>query len=154
MRRSATALVASALIVGSIAGYEGYSAVTYRDAVGVPTWGFGTIGGVQMGQKTDPVRAVQRLAADVTDTAREASACIGDVPLAQHEFDAFVSMAYNVGTPAFCRSTLVKKLHATPPDYAGACREILRWDYAGGERLPGLTRRRADEYRRCMGTAQ
>lgn len=154
MRKSATALVASALIVGSIAGYEGYSPVAYRDAVGVPTAGFGTTRDVKMGQQTDPVRAVQRLAADVTDTARQVSACIGDVPLAQHEFDAFVSMAYNVGANAFCKSTLVKKLHSTPPDYAAACREILRWNYAGGQQLPGLTRRRADEYRRCMGLPQ
>ena len=154
MRRSATALVASALIVGSIAGYEGYSAVAYRDAVGVPTSGFGTTGGVQMGQKTDPVRAVQRLAADVTDTASRVAACIGSVPLYQAEFDAYVSLAYNIGPTAFCGSTLVKRLRTAPPDYPGACREILRWDYAGGERLPGLTRRRADEYRRCMGMAQ
>ncbi len=154
MRRSATALVASALIVGSIAGYEGYSPAAYRDAVGIPTSGFGTTNGVTMGQKTDPVRAVQRLTADITDTARQVSVCIGDVPLAQHEFDAFVSMAYNVGTHAFCNSTLVKKLHATPPDYAAACREILKWDYAGGQQLPGLSRRRADEYRRCMGLPQ
>ena len=43
------------------------------------------------------------------------------VPLHQHEWDAYVSWVYNVSTAAACRSTLVRKLKATPPDYAGAC---------------------------------
>lgn len=154
MRKSATALVASALIVGSIAGYEGYSNVAYDDGVGVQTLGFGTTEGVRPGQRTDPVRAVQRLSADVSATALRVAACIGEVPLYQAEFDAYVSLAYNVGTTAFCGSTLVKKLRATPPDYAGACGEILRWDYAGGQRLAGLTRRRQAEHRQCAGAAQ
>lgn len=154
MRKSALGLVASALVVGSIAGYEGYRGQAYRDVVGVTTIGFGTTGGVRMGQATDPVRAVRRLADDIDATAREVSACIGDVPLHQGEFDAYVDLAYNVGAPAFCDSTLVKKLHATPPDYAGACRELLRWVHAGGERQPGLVSRRAAAYRQCIGAGQ
>ena len=126
----------------------------YRDSVGVPTIGFGSTGGVRMGQRTDPVRAVQRLAAEADAFAREIATCIGDVPLAQHEFDAFASLAYNIGAPAFCGSTLVKRLQATPPDYPGACAQILRWTYAGGKVEPGLLARRKTEYRQCMGAAQ
>ncbi|THF61043.1 lysozyme [Pseudothauera rhizosphaerae] len=133
-----------------LAGYEGYRGEAYRDAVGVPTVGFGATAGVRPGERTDPVRAVQRLAADAEAHAREAARCIGEVPLYQHEFDAYASLAYNIGGPAFCGSTLVKKLRAAPPDYAGACAEILRWIYAGGRRLGGLARRRAQEYRLCM----
>ena len=150
MRKAALGLTASALLVGSLAGYEGYREHAYRDAVGVPTIGFGITAGVQMGNRTDPVRAVQQLAIDADAHAREAARCIGNVPLHQHEFDAFASLAYNVGAPAFCRSTLVKRLQQTPPDYPGACRELLRWVNAGGKPLAGLVRRRADEYRLCM----
>lgn len=154
MRKAALGLTASALLVGSLAGYEGYREHAYRDSVGVPTIGFGTTVGVRMGQRTDPVRAVQRLAADADAYAREVGACIGEVPLAQHEFDAYVSLAYNVGTTAFCGSTLVRKLRQTPPDYAGACAQILRWTYAGGKVEPGLVTRRKAEYRQCMGAPQ
>ncbi|MFN3985720.1 MAG: lysozyme [Rhodocyclaceae bacterium] len=150
MRKAAIGLTASAALVASLAGYEGYREYAYRDAVGVQTIGFGVTAGVRPGDRTDPVRAVQRLAAEAEAHAREAAACIGDVPLYQHEFDAFASLAYNVGGPAFCGSTLVKKLQATPPDYPGACREILRWVNAGGKRLPGLVKRRAQEYRLCL----
>lgn len=150
MRRPAAGLIASAALIASLAGYEGYRTVAYRDTVGVPTIGFGSTAGVQMGDRTDPVRAVQRLAADASAHAREAARCIGEVPLYQHEFDAYVDLAYNVGAPAFCGSSLVKKLRATPPDYPGACAELLRWVYAGGRRVRGLELRRAQAYRLCM----
>lgn len=153
MRKAAIGLTASAILVGTLAGYEGYREHMYRDVAGVPTIGFGTTAGVRAGDRTDPVRAVQRLAADADAFARQIARCIGPVPLYQHEFDAFVSLAYNVGAGAFCASTLVKHLHATPPDYDAACREILRWVYAAGVRQPGLIKRRAAEYRHCRGHA-
>ena len=53
------------------------------------------------------------------------------VPLAQHEYDAYVSFAYNVGPRAFCQSTLVKKLNTQ--DYPGACQELLRWRFFQGK---------------------
>ena len=80
------------------------------------------------------------------------------VPLAQHEYDALVSFSYNVGSRAFCQSTLVKKLNAE--DYAGACAELLRWRFFQGKdcALPanarlcgGLATRREAEYRKCIG---
>jgi lysozyme len=60
-----------------------------------------------------------------------------------------VSLSYNIGTGAFCNSTLVKKLRTY--DYEGACKEILRWDKFKGEPLKGLTHRRQREYKLCMG---
>lgn len=72
------------------------------------------------------------------------------VPLHQHEYDAYLSLAYNIGPTAFCGSTLVRKLNAQ--DYTGACREILRWDRFKGQPLRGLTLRREGEYRQCMGS--
>jgi len=156
-RRIATSLVVSALAVASIAGYEGFRERAYDDGVGVQTIGFGSTHRadgtpVQRGDRTDPVRAVRQLAADADATARALAACIGPVPLTQGEFDAYVSWAYNVGTTAACRSTLVRKLKQTPPDYAGACAELLKWTRAGGRELPGLVKRRRAEYQECIGS--
>ena len=149
-------VTATAAAVAMIATFEGYRSTAYNDGVGVQTVGFGSTrleGGapVRPGDRVTPQRAVVLLANDVDAIAKELAACIGDVPLAQHEWDAFVSWAYNVGSAAACRSTLVKKLKQTPPDYEGACRELLRWVYAGGRVLPGLVTRREAEYRHCMG---
>lgn len=142
------ALAVSAAALVGIATHEGYRGEAYRDATGIPTIGYGETAGVKMGDKTAPERALVQL---LTSTEKHADAirqCI-KVPLYQHEFDAYVSLAYNIGTGAFCRSTLVKKLNAK--DYAGACEEIRRWNKAGGKVLPGLTKRREKEYRMCMG---
>jgi lysozyme len=158
-RLPANLLVVSALAVSGIVLYEGFSPRAYDDGVGVQTVGFGSTrhedgAPVKAGDTVTPQRAVVMLAKDADRIWREAARCIGDVPLAQHEADAYASLAYNIGAAAFCRSTLVKKLKQTPPDYAGACREIMKWTRAGGRDLPGLVRRRQAEYRQCMGETQ
>jgi lysozyme len=147
---------ASAIAVALIAGFEGYSGRAYDDGVGVQTVGFGSTRHpdgqpVRKGDTVTPERAVVMLAHDADRIARELAACIGDVPLYKHEWDAYVSWAYNVGSTAACKSTLVRKLKQTPPDYEGACRELLKWTKAGGRELPGLVKRRQAEYRLCIG---
>lgn len=147
---------ATAAVIASLAAFEGYRERSYDDGVGVQTVGFGTTRRddgtpVQKGDRLDPVRAVVALQREADQHAQELARCIGDVPLAKHEWDAYVSWAYNVGTGAACKSTLVRKLKQTPPDYAGACAELLRWTRAGGRELPGLVKRRQAEYRLCMG---
>ncbi|GAB4112858.1 MAG: hypothetical protein Fur0019_19260 [Tibeticola sp.] len=140
-----------------MAVHEGYRSRAYDDGVGVQTVGFGTTrredgSPVQKGDTLTPERAVVRLAAESDAIGRQIAACIGDVPLHQREFDAFASLAYNIGPAAFCRSTIVKRLKQTPPpDYAGACAAIKMWTKAGGRVLPGLVKRREAEYRRCVG---
>ncbi len=147
---------ASAAALAFIAGFEGYRDRAYDDGVSVQTIGFGTTQHadgkpVRPSDRTDPVRAVVALARDADQHARRLAACIGEVPLYPHEWDAYVSWAYNVGTSAACSSTLVRKLKQTPPDYAGACRELLKWTQAGGRVLPGLVKRRQAEYELCTG---
>jgi lysozyme len=148
---------ATAAVVASIASFEGYRDRAYDDGVGVQTIGFGTThtdtGTVKPGDKTDPVRAVIALQRGADQRARQLAECIGDVPLSKGEWDAYVSWAYNVGTGAACNSTLVKKLKQHPPDYTGACRELLKWTRAGGHELPGLVKRRQAEYQMCIGGA-
>lgn len=65
------------------------------------------------------------------------------VPLNQNQFDALVSLAYNIGTNAFSKSTLVKKLNAN--DIRGAADQFDVWVNAGGKRMQGLVNRRARE---------
>ena len=65
------------------------------------------------------------------------------VPLTQNQFDALVSLTYNIGSGNFASSTLLKKLNAK--DYQGAADQFPRWNKAKGKVLNGLTRRRAAE---------
>lgn len=138
-----------------IALHEGYRERTYTDAVGVPTIGYGStrIDGAAPAAdaRLDPVRALVQLASDVDSIEQALRACVGPVPLYPYEWNAYVSLAYNIGPAAFCRSTLVRRLRADPPDYAGACNEITRWNRAGGRVLTGLVKRRAAEHQQCLG---
>jgi lysozyme len=143
----ALTLSASALV--GIAVHEGYRGEAYIPVKGdVPTIGFGTTAGVKSGDRIEPVQALVRKLADVQRFEGALQQCVR-VPLHQHEYDAFLSLAYNIGPGAFCGSTLVRRLNAG--DYAGACAEILRWDRFRGEPLRGLTLRRQAENRQCLG---
>ena len=143
----ALTLSASALV--GIAVHEGYRGEAYIPVKGdVPTIGFGTTDGVKPGDRIEPVQALVRKLADVRRFEGALQQCVR-VPLHQHEYDAFLSLAYNIGPGAFCGSTLVRRLNAG--DYAGACAEILRWDRFRGEPLRGLTLRRQAENRQCLG---
>lgn len=157
LRLAPSLLVVSAAALSVIVSHEGYRRMAYEDGAGVMTLGFGTtmLDGrpVRPGDSLPPERAVIQLAADADRIGRELARCIGDVPLYQHEWDAYVSWAYNVGTAAACRSTLVRRLRQDPPDYAGACDELLRWRFAAGRELEGLKRRREAEHRLCRGEA-
>ena len=144
-----SALSLSAVGLVSLLGYEGYSSQAYIPVKGdVPTIGFGTTEGVQIGDTITPEKAVERAYRDIYKIETAIHKCV-NVPLTQKEYDAYTSLAYNIGTSAFCKSTLVKKLNAC--DYDGACAEIKRWVYFKGKVNQGLVNRREKEYRTCMG---
>lgn len=150
-KRSAIgAIVLSASALVGIALHEGYSDTAIIPVPGdVPTIGFGTTDGVRPGDRITPPKALARALTDVQKYEGAIKRCV-TVSLHQHEYDAYVSLAYNIGAGAFCGSTLAKKLNAQ--DYAGACRQILVWDKFKGKPLRGLTLRRQAEYQQCMGT--
>ena len=150
MRIQVAALSLSAAALVGIAVQEGYRGEAYEPVKGdVPTIGFGTTEGVEMGDKTTPERALVKLLKDANRFELAVKKC-APVPMYQYEFDAYVSLTYNIGPKSFCNSSLVKRLKDR--DYAGACKEILRWDRFKGKPLPGLTRRRMEEYQKCLGS--
>ncbi len=147
---AALGLSASGLV--GIALSEGYTGRAVIPVPGdVPTVGFGTTGGVKLGDTTTPPKALERALRDVQKFEGALKQCV-TVPLAQYEYDSYVALAYNIGPYNFCSSTLVRKLNAG--DYMGACSEILRWNRAGGRVVDGLTARRKREYQLCIGDAE
>jgi len=144
----ATLVLSAAALVGLVTseGYSDTAIIPIKDDV--PTLGFGSTEGVKLGDRTTPVKALARALQDIQKFEGAVKKCVV-VPLHQYEYDTYIDLAYNIGTGAFCRSTLVKKLNTT--DYAGACQEILRWDRAKGIKIKGLTVRRQAEYQKCIG---
>lgn len=148
-RLAVAGLSLSAVGLLTIAKWEGFSDKAYIPVPGdVPTLGFGSTEGVQMGDTITVPKALERLMRDVGVAESAIGRCV-KVPLSQGEHNAFTAFAFNVGAEAFCSSTLVKKLNAG--DYSGACAELKRWVYVDGRRVQGLVNRREAEYRLCMG---
>ena len=155
-RTKIAALVLSAAGLGGIASHEGgfrleaYTPIRNDRATisaGNTFYEDGTP--VKLGDKITKERAVVLFQNTTNAFEQKIKQCI-KVPLYQYEYDAFVSLTFNIGSGAFCGSTLVKRLNNF--DYAGACQEILKWDKYQGKPLKGLTNRRQQEYKQCIGT--
>ena len=130
-----------------ISSFEGIRLNAYDDGVGVWTIGIGTTiypNGVKVkkGDKCILEQATEYFAHDLKSFAKTVNDSV-KLPLSQNQFDALVSLAYNIGSGAFKNSTLLKKLNAK--DYAGAADQFLVWNKGGGKVLKGLVRRRDAE---------
>lgn len=136
--------------------FEGCRLVAYHDSVKVPTIGYGhtetvTDADVFNRKQITAEQAEKLLRIDVAKFERGVNRFANElgVPLKQHQFDALVSFAFNVGLNALRKSTLGKKLYTMSQNdqtsiYAVAD-QLLRWDKAGGRKLAGLTKRRGAE---------
>ncbi|MFC2994952.1 lysozyme [Acinetobacter sichuanensis] len=128
-----------------ICSFEGLELKAYNDGVGVWTIGYGTtvINGVKVkkGDTCTVEQAKKYMASDLKKF--EAAVNKVQVPLNQNQFDALVSLTYNIGIGAFADSTLLKKLNVG--DYKGAAAQFDVWVKAGGKRMQGLVNRRAVE---------
>ena len=130
-----------------ICNFEGKRLMAYDDGVGVWTIGFGTTiypNGIKVkkGDVCTEAQAKAYMAYDLKKFELAVNNTV-NVSLNQNQFDALVSLAYNIGTNAFKNSTLVKKLNAG--DIRGAANQFDVWVKAGGKRMQGLVNRRAKE---------
>jgi GH24 family phage-related lysozyme (muramidase) len=73
------------------------------------------------------------------------------VPMTQGQFDALVSLVFNIGRAQFATSTLLRLLNVG--DKAGAAAQFPRWNKQGGVVLAGLTARRELERQRFLAAA-
>jgi lysozyme len=146
----AASLTVSAAGVLAIATHEGKSNAAYQDPAhgwGVPTVCYGHTATAKPGQRRTDAECSQLLQEDTAHAAAQVRRLVKQ-PLTQGEFDAYTSFVFNVGQGKFANSTMLRKLNEGA--FADACSQLLRWDYAGGKRLAGLTKRRQDEYKTCM----
>jgi lysozyme len=65
------------------------------------------------------------------------------VAMSPQMWAACISLAYNIGTGAFAKSTLVRRINAR--DWAGCPEAFKRYKIGGGRILTGLLNRRIDE---------
>lgn len=146
LKKSGALMAAAVALVGA---WEGLRTVAYRDVVGIPTVCFGETRGVKMGDRytVDECKAMLGDALAEFETGMRKCLKSPDTIPAK-SYTAFLSLSYNIGTGAFCRSTVARRANAG--DIRGACNAIPMWNKAGGRVVKGLVNRRADEQRICL----
>lgn len=130
--------------------WEGLKLTAYPDpgsSNGEPlTIGYGHVSDghlkVTRGLTISPKQAEDALEFDLNETAAKVDELV-KVELSDNQFGALVSFAFNVGTGAFAKSTLLKKLNKG--DYAAVPAELARWTKNDGKVMQGLINRRAAE---------
>ncbi len=134
-----------------VAGWEGYYPRPYRDIVGVLTVCYGETEGIKATDNFTKEQCKSKLALKLPRYWFEIERCMGPAVVAKLTDNmkvAFTSGAYNFGSGAFCKSSIVRRLKAG--DYEGACEALLAFNRAGGRVVRGLVNRRNAEYEVCM----
>lgn len=130
--------------IAAIHGEEGCVLHAYQDRAKVWTIGWGHTGAeVHQGLVWTRAQADAQFEADVEQRAARFVRSGVKTVLSQGQFDALVSLVYNIGGAAFTNSTLLRKLNAG--DLAGAAAQFDVWRHSGGSVDPVLVRRRARE---------
>lgn len=125
--------------------YEGFSPIPYICPAGLPTIGYGHViieGEVFPKAGISPEMAKILLKQDVVRFETAINRLV-TARINQNQFDALVCFAYNIGTKAFEKSTLLKLLNQG--QHEKVPRELGKWVFSRGRRLSGLARRRAAE---------
>jgi lysozyme len=137
----------SSVGINLITSFEDLVLNAYDDGVGVWTIGFGTTvypNGIRV-KRDDSCTKAQAMSFFQHDLRRFEAAVnqAVKVVLNQNQFDALVSLTYNIGETAFKKSTLLAKLNEG--DFIGTADQFKVWNIGGGKILKGLVRRRAAE---------
>jgi len=127
-----------------IKAHEGLSLTPYTCPAGKLTIGYGHVvkQGEVIAENFNEFEAQRLLKADISTVERAIGRLVA-VPLTQKQYDALVSLIFNIGVAAFANSTLRACLNRG--NYTAAAREFLRWKFASGRVIEGLARRRAAE---------
>lgn len=128
--------------IALIKKFEGCKLESYLCAANVPTIGYGSTKGIEMGMTISQERAEELLLEDL-EVYEDAVNKAVEIPLHQHQFDALVSWTFNLGGANLNASTMLKVLNQGA--YEDVPYQMKRWNKAGGKVLEGLTRRRLAE---------
>lgn len=130
--------------------FEGFREEAYKDAAGVWTIGFGTTrymdgSPVQKGDKIDK-HSAEIVLAKQFDEFKQNTRRLLPYTLPEDAVDAVALLVYNIGLGAFTKSTLLKRIKEDVKGFEAIEKEWNRWVYAGKKVLPGLVKRRKNEF--------
>lgn len=137
--------------------FESCELEAYQDSAGKWTIGFGNTkyennARVKKGDKIPQFRADQLFGRIIQGFINDVNYLTKSIQLKQHQFDALVSFAYNVGSdididkiPEGLGDSTLLKLILNNPENPNISKEFVKWNKSGGKVVAGLTRRRKSE---------
>ena len=147
-------LSVSTPMVGFISSWEGYEPEWYLDSGGVETIGYGVtakgLRGVGMTPEDVDVPLLRDEAKHLLNVLLQhiygpAVTESLEVGVQQYQYDALVSLTYNIGTEALATSVLIEKVNAKASKLE-VRQQWMRWVHDDGEVVRGLVRRRKAEW--------
>lgn len=140
--------VCAQLLVTSIPQYEGVKLEGYRDMVGVPTKCMGDTSNVVVGRPYTVADCSESMSTQLVAHAAPVLQCTPGLKGHPYQLAAAVSLAYNIGVGAYCRSNIAAAFNAGK--LSAACKLFPEYDMAGGKVVPGLLTRRKSEEHTCL----
>lgn len=141
----------AAILVPLVDGWEGNELVPYQDIVNVWTNCRGNTKDVDPNKVMKPEECAVINEEQLIAHAKPVLKCTPSLKSKPNALAAAISLAYNVGPTAYCRSTVDRRFDAG--NVRGACDAFLMWDKAGGRTVRGLTNRRKAERQICLRDA-
>lgn len=130
--------------ISMIKKFEGFSAKPYLCPAGLKTIGYGHV--ILKGEYFNELTLIEGELILLSDLKQyEANLNQLKVKFNQNQFDALISLSFNMGLRNFLSSTLCKYLRNS--DYVSAAEEFSRWVFCKGKILGGLRSRRLIEKR-------
>lgn len=135
--------------INFVKSWEGYYGTPYYDEVGVKTLGYGMTGeeieGLTYITEEEATTMLKEWIESKYAPVVKSDLDSKNITLAQNEFDALVSFAYNCGTGGLLGSTLYKNVVAGVRNADTITTNFQSWSSGGGQRIEGLYRRRTKE---------
>ncbi len=134
----------------TVGEFEGYVPEGYLDPVGIPTKCFGDTRDVIVGMEYTFEECSKSLNDHLYELAVPVTKCVKDFDkLPDKTKAALISMTYNIGSGAMCKSSIVQRFNAG--NWEGGCKRMAEiYKKARGKELPGLVRRRNYESQMCL----
>jgi len=136
-----------------ITSFEGLRLHAYRDTGGVLTIGYGHTGpDVRPDTVWTKEQAIQTFKKDAEEREKQLTRMLNGYPTTQNQFDALLSLGYNIGMYALEHKSTTFKEHKAG-NYARAAAAFMNWVKDNGKIIGGLIRRRQAERKLYLGEA-
>lgn len=142
----------AAVLLNYVPAFEGMILRGYKDPIGIVTACAGHTKTAVLGRPYTKDECLVLLERDLVEHAEPVLVCTPTLKDKPGPLAGAVSLAFNIGTGAYCRSTAARRFNAG--DIKGGCAAFEMWNKAGGRVLPGLVKRRATERAICEGRIQ